>query len=92
MPEYSKHQKKIIQRYYDNRDAISLAKLGELVSELYLADTPGKADRLWKRVETAMTALKVAPRLMEHILTERKPEVLAANLKDWLRQGEQPRP
>jgi len=40
--------------------------------------------RLWSRAAKAMEALKIAPRLMEHILTQRKPEVLATNLRDWL--------
>ena len=38
---FTKHQQKIIKNYYDNRDAISLQRLSELVTELYLAE--GKA-------------------------------------------------
>ena len=37
MAERSKHQQKIIKNYYENRDAISLQRLSELVTELYLA-------------------------------------------------------
>lgn len=52
--EYSSYQKGIIKRYYDNRETISTQKLGELVSELYLA-TPGKkADKMWERAEAAL--------------------------------------
>jgi hypothetical protein len=47
MPEYSNHQKKIIERYYDQQDVIMLNKLGELVTELYLAETQRKKDQLW---------------------------------------------
>ena len=50
--EFSSGQKKIIDRYYQQRDTIAITKLQELVSELYLADTPAKAERLWKRVES----------------------------------------
>ena len=32
--EYNKHQQKIIERYYDNLDAIMLGKLQELVTDL----------------------------------------------------------
>ena len=39
--ERSKYQQKIIKNYYDNREAISLQRLSELVTELYLAE--GKA-------------------------------------------------
>ena len=37
MADFSPHQQKIIKRYYDNLDTISLQKLGELVGDLYLA-------------------------------------------------------
>ena len=84
MADYSPHQKKIIERYYDHRDDIMLARLQELVTELYLAGTERKIDRLWKRAATAIEALKVPPKLAEHILTTRDPEVLARNLKNWL--------
>ena len=36
--EYSKYQQKVIKNYYDNREAISVQRLGELVTELYLAE------------------------------------------------------
>ena len=83
MPDYTPHQQKIIKGYYENRDGIMLARLSELVSELYLADSDKKRDRLWKRVETAMSNMKVKPSLAAHILAERQPELLAKHLKDW---------
>ena len=50
MPDYSKHQKKIIERYYDHRDVIMLTKLGEIVTELYLATSDKKRDQLWSTI------------------------------------------
>lgn len=85
MPDYSPHQKKIIDRYYRNRDSIMAAKLAELVSDLYLADTAAKQKRLWDRAEAAMRNLKWKPTVIAHILDARKPEVLAKNLEDWLK-------
>lgn len=85
MADYTHHQKKIIDRYYDNRDAIMLSKLSELVTELYLADTAAKRDRLWKRVETAMGNLKLKESVVAHILSQRKVELLADHLKDWMK-------
>lgn len=38
--EYSPYQKSVISGYYNNLDTIMLQKLGELVSELYIADSP----------------------------------------------------
>lgn len=83
MADFTRHQQKIIERYYDNRDGIMLNKLSELVTELYLAETDAKRERLWKRVETAMKNLKVKEATAAHILTKRNVEVLAKHVKDW---------
>ncbi len=84
MPDYTRHQKKIIERYYDRRDEIMLAKLQEIVTELYLAETDAKRDQLWKRAGQAMKGLKVPDKIAQHILTQAKPEILAKNLRNWL--------
>lgn len=84
MPEYSAHQRKIIDRYYTHRDTIMLNKLSELVAELYLADTDKKKDQLWKRVATAMKNLKIPQATADHILAGRSAEQLARHLKDWM--------
>ena len=52
--DYTSHQKGIIKRYYDNRETLSTQKLGELVSELWLAEPGKKADKLWERAEKAL--------------------------------------
>jgi hypothetical protein len=78
------YQADLISRYYDNLDTIVLQKLGELVSELFLADTDKKRDRLWQRVEKAMVNLKVQPMIISHIMQKRDVEILAKNLRDWL--------
>ena len=49
MPDFSPYQKKIIDRYYQNFDAIKHQQLSELASEIYLAEGEKKKDRLWKR-------------------------------------------
>ncbi len=48
--EYSSYQRKVINRYYDNIDTITLTRLQELVSDLYLAEGK-KAETLWKKAE-----------------------------------------
>ena len=80
----SKHQDAVIQRYYDHLDTIMLQKLGELVTELYLADTAVKKNRLWQRAHKAMTKLKVSPAIINHIMEKRDEKILAKNLQDWL--------
>ena len=82
--DYSQYQQGVISGYYNNLDTIMLGKLGELVTELYLADTKAKKDRLWQRVHKAMVKLKVRPAMIEHIMQKEDVEILAKNLQDWL--------
>jgi hypothetical protein len=82
--ERSIYQKEVISRYYDNLDTIMLQKLGELVTELYLADTTAKKDRLWQRAHKAMVKLKAPPAIIDHIMQKKDVEILAKNLQDWL--------
>ena len=89
--EYSKYQQNIISHYYANLDIIALTKLQELVSELYLADSAAKRDRLWQRVHKAMVKHKVPAPLIEHIMARRDVEILAQNLQDWLSRRESKR-
>ncbi len=82
--ERSKYQEEVISRYYDNLDGIMLQKLGELVTELYLADTPAKKNRLWQRAHKAMVKLNVPPAIINHIMEKADVQILAKNLQDWL--------
>ena len=76
MNDFSAHQQKIIKRYYQNIDSISLQKLSETVTELYLAEGK-KRERLWKSAAAAMTKMGVQPARIEQIVTSDKPELLA---------------
>jgi hypothetical protein len=82
--EYSSYQRDAISRYYENLDAITLTKLQELVSQLYLADSKAKQTKLWEKVYKAMLRLKVKPAIIKHIMNKKDVVVLAKNLEDWL--------
>ncbi len=82
--DYSQYQKGVISGYYNNLDTIMLGKLGELVTELYLADTKARKNRLWQRAYKAMVKLKVSPAIIEHIMEKKDVEILVKNLQDWL--------
>ena len=82
--EYSAYQKDVISNYYNNISAISLGKLSELVSELYLADNDTKRDKLWERAQKAMVNLKIPPAIVSHIMTKKDVKILAKNLNEWL--------
>ncbi len=83
----SNYQNKVISNYYENLDTIMLTKLQEIVSDLYLADTKAKQDRLWERAQKAMKKLKIKPAIIEHILSKRDVTILAGNVEDWLKTG-----
>ncbi len=83
--DYSDYQKSVISGYYANLDTIMLQKLGELVTELYMAETPGRRERLWERAHKAMLKLKVPEPIIAHIMRGKDVEVLAKNLEDWLK-------
>ena len=38
LEDFSRHQQKIIKRYYSNQDTLQRQRLAELVTELYLAE------------------------------------------------------
>ena len=80
----SQYQKDVISGYYNNLDTIMLGKLSELVTELYLADTRARQNRLWQRANKAMVKLKVPPAIIDHIMEKKDVQVLAKNLQDWL--------
>jgi phage-related protein len=82
--DYSNYQLDVISNYYENVDTIMLQKLGELVTELYLADTQKKKDRLWERAHKAMLKLQIPPAIVAHIMQKKDVEILAKNLQDWL--------
>lgn len=84
MADFTRHQKKIVDRYYDNRDNIMVTKLSELVSELYLAETDKKRDQLWKRAELAMRNLKWKEPIIAHQMAQRRPDLLANQIKEWM--------
>ena len=83
MPKRSSHQQRIIRNYYENRDDIMLQKLGDLVTELYLAEGK-KRTRLWERTAAALTNLGVPGPQVEHLVQSDNPALLADRLKQLL--------
>jgi heme oxygenase len=83
MADYSKHQQKIIKRYYDNQGAISLQRLSELVTELYLAEGKGRA-RQWKNIVAALEKLKVPASRIEHLQKQDDPALVAKLVEELM--------
>lgn len=81
MEDYTKHQQKIIKRYYDNFDQIALQRLSELVGDLYLAEGK-KRDKLWQSAVGLMEKLAVPRDRVDHIFEKKDPEMLARLVKE----------
>jgi hypothetical protein len=76
--QYSSYQKKVIKRFYENREQIETQRLQEIVTEIYLAGGGKKADRLWERAAALLERAEgLAPAEVERILTQRDVEGLA---------------
>jgi len=56
--ELTKYQQKVVQNYYANLDTALLQRLGEQVTDLYLAEGK-KREKLWSSVTTSLTKLGV---------------------------------
>ena len=84
MEDYTKHQQKIIKRYYENIDQISLQRLSELVADLYLAEGVKKREKLWESAVGCMQKLGVPQTRIDYILAQKKPELVANLVKEMM--------
>jgi hypothetical protein len=57
--DFTPYQQGIIKRFYEHRDTLALQKLGELVSDLYVATSEAKLSRGWKSVHKQLLAAGV---------------------------------
>jgi hypothetical protein len=81
--QYSKYQQRIIKNFYENREAISLQRLSELVTELYLAE--GKArEKQWKYIVSALEKLGLPEARIEHLHKQDDPKLLAKLVEELM--------
>ena len=86
MAKQSRHQQKIVQNYYRNRDAIALQRLQELVTELYLSEGKKRA-RHWKIARGHLEKLGVKPSQIDHLVEKDNPELVANLISRFLQTG-----
>jgi hypothetical protein len=79
--DYTPHQQKIIKRYYDNLDTLSLQRLAELVGELYLT-TGKKRERVWTNIVAALRKLEVSQARIDHLRAQDNPALVAQVVKE----------
>ena len=82
MADYSKFQQKVIKNYYDNQETILLQRLGEHITELYLADGKARAKR-WKDITKVLEKLKVPASRIETLVQKDNPAMLAKLLEEF---------
>lgn len=81
MRDYTPYQRKIIDRYYQNFDAIQFQRLSELATELYLASGK-KQERLWKQAGEILKKLEIPAPRVQAVLANRDPSAIVAILKE----------
>ncbi len=95
MAEHSEYQKKVIRRYYENREQGDEQRLAELVTNIYLS-TGKKLEKLWTQAGETMLRLKVPKQRVEHLLKQRDPALIAEVVKEieagTLRREQPPAP
>lgn len=78
---HSRHQEKIIKRYYENRDSIGLQKASELVTELYLSEGK-KRDRVWERLAGHLEKAGIPASQIAHLREQDDPALVAKMITD----------
>jgi len=81
LEDFSRHQQKIIKRYYSNQDTLQRQRLAELVTELYLAEGK-KRQRAWKSAATAMQKLGVPQARIDHLVAKNDATLIAELVKE----------
>jgi hypothetical protein len=83
MVEHSRYQQNIIKNYYQNREAISLQRLQEVVTDLYLADGKKRAQQ-WKRVASHLGKLGLKPDRIQQLVDKDDPAQVAQVIEQWM--------
>ncbi|MEM6750682.1 MAG: hypothetical protein AAF612_09450 [Planctomycetota bacterium] len=80
--DLSRHQEKIVKRYYEHQDTRRVHKLGDLLSELYLADSKAKQDKLWTKAQADLLALGADAQRVERAVAGRDLERLGRLIQE----------
>ena len=84
MSDYSEYQKKVIRRFYDNRESGDEQRLAELVTNIFLSSGK-KLEKLWTQAEETLVRLRVPKKRIEHLIKARDPALIAEVKKSWSR-------
>lgn len=83
VPDHTPRHRGIIKRCYEHKPDLMHRKLGEVVSDIMVADDEKKRQRLWGQAETALKGLKVPSWRIAKVLEAQDPALLAEVVKDF---------
>ena len=83
MAELTKYQQSIVKNYYANLDTALLQRLGEQVTDLYLAEGK-KREKLWQSVATSLEKLGVPKSRIDRVRSSDDARALATLLQELL--------
>ena len=80
MAKRSKYQQRVIKNYYDNREAIALQRVQELVTELYLSEGK-KREKHWVSLANHLEKLGLKQAQIDDLVAKDNPELIANLVK-----------
>ena len=83
MAELTKYQRSIVKNYYENLDTALLQRLGEQVTDLYLAEGK-KREKLWTGITGALAKLGVPQSRIDTVRKSDDARRLAALVQELL--------
>jgi hypothetical protein len=81
MAELTKYQQSVVRNYYENLDTALVQKLGEQVTDLYLAEGRKRA-KLWESISKSLIKLGVAKSRVDHLVKADDARQLAKVLQE----------
>lgn len=76
MENFTRYQQNVIKNYYQNRENVSFQRVQELLTDLYLSEGK-KKEKVWESIISHLEKMGVPPDQVEHIKTQKKPELIA---------------
>ena len=76
MSKRTSYQERAIKNYYNNREAIALQRVQELVTELYLTEGK-KREKHWQNLATHLEKLGIKREQIDHLVAQDNPELVA---------------
>ena len=81
MAELTKYQQSVVKNYYENLDTALVQRLGEQVTDLYLAEGKKRA-KLWETIAKSLVKVGVPQKRIDHVVASDDARQLATLLQE----------